>query len=99
MIVLALAATLLGGQAATPRVVEISPTTPSSAVNPGTLAERPREGDRLICRSESVLGSNRRQRVCMSAQQRDRIRQESQDFRRNMDQPFDPGATSRTGGG
>lgn len=99
MIVFALTAALLAGQTAAPRVVEISPVTPASASNPGALAERPREGERLICRTESVVGSNRRQRVCMSAEQRERIRQESQDYRRNMDQPFEPGAATRAGGG
>jgi hypothetical protein len=99
MIVFALTAALLAGQTATPRVVEISPVTPSSAANPGALAERPREGERLVCRTESVVGSNRRQRVCMSAEQRDRIRQESQDFQKSMNQPFEPGAADRGGGG
>ena len=68
-----------------PRPVVVSPTSPVSATNPGSLPDRVQPGERRICRSESVVGSNRRQRVCMTQAQRDQRREESRDYRNRMD--------------
>ena len=82
-----------------PRVVEVAPAAPVSANAPGSLPSNPQAGERLICRSEVVLGSNRRQRVCMTAEQRARLREESRDFRNAMDQPYNPDVAAPKGGG
>jgi hypothetical protein len=71
-------------QQAEPKTVTISNDTPATALNPGTLPERPREGDRLICRSETVIGSNRRKRICMTAEQRQMAREQSEQFRSSI---------------
>lgn len=93
------AALLLVAFQESPRVVEIAPAMPVSANAPGSLPSNPQAGERLICRSEPVLGSNRRQRVCMTAEQRTRLREESRDFRNAMDQPYNPDAAAPKGGG
>ncbi|WP_453977937.1 hypothetical protein [Brevundimonas sp. Marseille-Q4549] len=89
MIALTLAL-MLQQAAAAPRPVEIAPGAPSTAAAPGTLPEPARPGDRLICRSETVVGSNRRQRVCMTAVQRDTRRQNGLALRDSMDRPYNP---------
>lgn len=67
------------------RVVEVTPNR-SAAVNaPGMLPDPVQPGDRLICRTESVVGSNRRQRVCMTQAQRNAMRDQSRDMRERMD--------------
>lgn len=102
MLVLALALALqqtTTPPASPPRVVQIAPGAPGAAAAPGTLPEPTRVGERLICRSEPVLGSNRRERVCMTAEQRDQRRQNSLDYRNGMDQPANPEAATRAGGG
>ncbi|MET4684562.1 hypothetical protein [Brevundimonas faecalis] len=99
MILIAFAAALLAGQDATPREVEVSAVAPASANNPGALPNQPQPGERLICRTEPVLGSNRRQRVCMTAEQRARLREESREYRNAMDQPYNPDAGAPKGGG
>lgn len=71
-------------QQAEPRTVTISAVTPATALAPGSLPEQPREGERLICRTESVVGSNRRKRVCMTAEQRLVIREQSERFRSSI---------------
>lgn len=82
-----------------PQTVEIAPGSPPSAAAPGSLPEEVREGDRLICRSEPVLGSNRRQRVCMTAAQRQRLRDESSQFRDSLDRQYNPAVGEQKGGG
>lgn len=82
-----------------PRQVEISPGAPASAASPGTLPDPVAPGDRLICRSEPVLGSNRRQRVCMTAEQRDKLRHDSQQLRDSLDSPYNENIGNRNGGG
>lgn len=100
MIALILALTLqVNNGGAQPRPVEIAPTTPVSAAAPGALPEPLSPGDRLICRSEPVLGTNRRQRVCMTAAQRERLRHDSQQFRESLDNPYNPNVGRRDGGG
>lgn len=82
----------------TPRPVQIAPGAPSSASAPGSLPEHVRPGDRLICRSEPVIGSNRRQRVCMTTAQREARRQNSLEFRDSMDRPYNPDLAVTNGG-
>lgn len=81
-----------------PRVVEMAPAAPATAMVPGTLPNRPKDGEQLICRTESVVGSNRRQRVCMSAAQRDALRAQSTNLREGLDQMLTPRMEAPTGG-
>lgn len=46
--------------------------------------------DRQVCRRERMVGSNRPQRVCMSAREWERIREESRDFHRNATREHPP---------
>ena len=85
--------------APSPKTVEIVPGSPPSAAAPGSLPEEVREGDRLICRTEPVLGSNRRQRVCMTAAQRQRLRDESSQFRDSLDRQYNSSVGEQNGGG
>lgn len=73
-----------------PRTVTISPAAPSAAMAPGSLRQTFHEGDRLICRTQSVVGSNRRQRVCMTAAQRAELQAQSKLFRDGMNSPLAP---------
>ncbi|HZW15461.1 MAG TPA: hypothetical protein VFF66_04310 [Brevundimonas sp.] len=55
---------------------------PSTAAAPNTAAaqtEAPAEDpeERVVCRREHVVGSNRRQQVCMTVRQRAQLRDES----------------------
>ena len=84
---------------AAPQVVTVAPNTTTSATAPGALPQPMREGERLICRTESVLGSNRRQRVCMTAEQRQQAREQSRELRERLDRPFNPAAAESNGGG
>lgn len=43
------------------------------------------ERNRLICRREVAVGSNRPQRICMTLAERDRLRQAAEENRRNME--------------
>ncbi|WP_312688660.1 hypothetical protein [Brevundimonas nasdae] len=100
MIVLAFALVLQQASVTpSPRTVEIAPGAPSSAAIPGSVSEQVRPGDRLICRTEPVLGSNRRERICMTAAQRERMRENSRDFREGMDRQTNPNLTSSGGSG
>lgn len=81
------------------RTVTVSSSTPVTALAPGSLPEQPREGERLICRTESVVGSNRRKRICMTAAQRDAMREQSRDLREGMDRLAAPPLPTPSGGG
>ena len=85
MLAYALVTILMVGQEPQPRTVTISPTAPITALAPGALPEQPQENERLICRTESVVGSNRRRRICMSAQQRQAMREQSMQFRDGLE--------------
>lgn len=54
-----------------------APTT-AAAVNPAPAGVPPAE-EKLQCRRERILGSNRTQRVCTSAAQRERERNAARD--------------------
>lgn len=82
--VVMLAALSQTSEAPAPRVVTVTPNSSSSIAVPGALPDPARPGDRLICRTESVVGSNRRRRVCMTEAQRNAIREQSRDLRDNM---------------
>lgn len=57
-----------------------APETPAAAQAPAP-AEDP--GDRMVCRREHVLGSNRRERICMTQRQRAELQDRSeQELRR-----------------
>lgn len=84
-IALAVFAAALLQQSPAPRVVQITPNASATAITPGALPDAVRSGDRLICRTESVVGSNRRQRICMTQAQRDAMRDQSRDVRERMD--------------
>ncbi|MDO9588993.1 MAG: hypothetical protein Q8R45_12125 [Brevundimonas sp.] len=61
-----------------------TPSAPSATVQaaPGdasTAAPVTDPGDRMVCRREHVLGSNRRERVCMTARQRAQIEDRSRE--------------------
>ena len=82
----------------TPRIVTVAPNTTTATVAPGALPDAVREGDRLICRTESVVGTNRRQRVCMTAAQRQAQREQSRDLLDGMNRlPADPLPTASGG--
>ncbi len=53
---------------------------------------------RLVCRTESVVGSNRRRRVCLTAAERDAMRNHSREIRENMDRQYNEGAAGASGG-
>ena len=84
VMLIALVIILAMGQQAEPKVVTLSNSTPTTALNPGALPEQPREGERLICRTETVIGSNRRRRICMTAAQRQAAREQSEQFRSSI---------------
>lgn len=66
---------------------------PATAATATAEAQTPTEGpDRVVCRSQSVVGSNRRQRICMTARERDRQRDESREYRERMDRGYNPAA-------
>ncbi|MFN4297015.1 MAG: hypothetical protein ACK4FB_09240 [Brevundimonas sp.] len=48
-------------------------------------SERQEDADRMICRREHVVGSNRPQRVCMTRAQWDAIRDQSRETLRETD--------------
>lgn len=96
--ILAFVAAALLQQPPAPRVVQVTPNS-SAAVNaPGSLPDAVRPGDRLICRTESVVGSNRRQRVCMTEAQRTAMREQSRDIRERLDTQTAPPLPSASGG-
>lgn len=68
-----------------PRVVEVTPNATGAVTAPGSLPDPVQPGDRLVCRTESVVGSNRRRRVCMTQEQRQAMREQSRDLRERMD--------------
>lgn len=73
------------------RVVTVTPNSGAAAAAPGALPDPVRPGDRLICRTESVVGSNRRRRVCMTQAQRDAQRDQSRDLRDGLNRlPAEP---------
>lgn len=68
------------GQSAPPAPAssEAAATAPAPAAAPAADPE-----DRIVCHREHVVGSNRRERVCMTVRQRAQIRDQSQtDLRR-----------------
>ncbi len=77
-----------------PRAVETTPTEPrpvtAAPATPPTSAARPEE--RVICRSERVVGSNRMQRVCMTRAQRQAVHDQFREARERMDtnRPAEP---------
>lgn len=57
-----------------------APPPPSEAPAAAAAAAPPPEPeDRIVCHREHIVGSNRRQRVCMTVSERARIRDQSQD--------------------
>jgi hypothetical protein len=92
-----LAAALLQ-QAPAPRVVQVTPNSSVAVTAPGALPDAVRPGDRLICRTESVVGSNRRQRVCMTEAQRTAVREQSRDMRERLDNQTAPPLPTASGG-
>ena len=61
----------------TPPVEARAPVAPAAAAaeTPTPAEDDPEE--RIVCRREHVVGSNRRQQVCMSVRQRSELRDES----------------------
>ena len=56
-----------------------APPPPSEAPAPAAAAApAPEPEDRIVCHREHIVGSNRRQRVCMTVSERARIRDQSQ---------------------
>jgi hypothetical protein len=57
-----------------------APAPPSEApAAAAAAAPAPEPEDRIVCHREHIVGSNRRQRVCMTVSERARIRDQSQD--------------------
>ena len=78
-----------------PRVVEVTPNATAAVTAPGSLPDPTQPGDRLVCRTESVVGSNRRRRVCMTQAQRQAMREQSRNLRERMDSlPVEPSPAS-----
>ena len=65
----------------TPAEQSAPPAPPSSEAQATAPAAAPaaEPEDRIVCHREHVVGSNRRQRVCMTVSERARIRDQSQD--------------------
>jgi hypothetical protein len=97
-ITLAFVAAALLQQAPAPRVVQVTPNSSATVNSPGSLPDAVRPGDRLICRTESVVGSNRRQRVCMTEAQRSAMREQSRDMREQLDRQAAPPMPGPSGG-
>lgn len=65
-------------------------TTPAPAPAPQNAQEaeeaaREAEEERVICRREHVVGSNRPQRICMTRREWNAVRETSQDAMRQME--------------
>jgi hypothetical protein len=65
----------------TPPEPTAPPPPPASATPaaPGAEARATDPDDRVVCHREHVVGSNRRQRVCMTVRQRAQAQDQSQD--------------------
>lgn len=74
---------LQASQAATPSQAPATTTLPPVSVTGAAPAADP--ADRIVCRREHVMGSNRPQRVCMTVRQRDLEREQSREFGNRMD--------------
>ncbi|MDP3800960.1 hypothetical protein [Brevundimonas sp.] len=59
----------------TPQTPPVS-TAPDAAA-PAAAAPATDPGDRVVCRREHVLGSNRRERICMTVRQRAQLEDQS----------------------
>lgn len=77
MLSFVMAMVLLSGQQ-TPTPSTTPPAVPA-AVTPAPPNRRQEEG--VVCRSEAVIGSNRRQRVCTTAAEREAKRLQSERWR------------------
>jgi hypothetical protein len=69
-----------------------APATALPAVAATVQTQAEADGDRLVCRTESVVGSNRRRRVCMTVRERDERRETSNSMRDRLDRNLDPAA-------
>ncbi|MDZ4365122.1 hypothetical protein [Brevundimonas sp.] len=65
---------------------------PELEVAPPPAATDDRDPERMICRTESVVGTNRRRRVCMTARERDERRESSSSARDRLERNLDPNA-------
>lgn len=73
----------------TPPAVATVPTV----LPPVVVVEPPRDPEeRIVCRTESVVGSNRRQRVCMTLAEREERRVASQSQQQRLDRLANPSA-------
>ena len=63
----------------TPAEPSASAPPPPSEAPAAAAAPAPEPEDRIVCHREHIVGSNRRQRVCMTVSERARIRDQSQD--------------------
>lgn len=79
MLVMMMAAAVLLGGAAQNNPSQTEEATPPQAAQPEREAD---EGDRVICRREHVVGSNRPQRICLPKREWDAMRD---DARNNAD--------------
>lgn len=60
--------------------------SPPSAPSPAPQAESaPPERERLVCRRERQVGSNRSQRICVTTKERDAQRDASKDVMRQIE--------------
>jgi hypothetical protein len=66
-----------------PAQAPVATTLPPVSVTGAAPAADP--ADRIVCRREHVMGSNRPQRVCMTVRQRDLEREQSREFGNRMD--------------
>ena len=97
MLVMMMAAAVLFGGTAQDNPSQTEEATPPQAAQPEREAD---DGDRVICRREHVLGSNRPQRICMPKREWDAIREASRDNLNRMDRGTPQGLpdTSPAGG-
>jgi hypothetical protein len=60
--------------------VQTPPAAPAAPAAPSAPAAAPSEdpGSRIVCRREAVLGTNRRERVCMTVRQRAQLEDQSE---------------------
>jgi hypothetical protein len=97
-ITIALFVAVLASAQTTPQ----APATPATTPPPTTVspaAPTSRTPEPLICRTQAVVGSNRRQRVCMTVAERDERRQSGASVRERLERNTDAGAIGNGQGG
>ncbi len=67
---------------------QLAPVTVTGTSTP----ESSEDDQRLVCRTQAVVGTNRRQRVCMTVAQRNEQRATSLSIRDRLDGPVNPAA-------